>query len=445
MAAKHFKDSGNLDVPEAGARVASPSSGAEGIESEHVGADPYSRAAYTAGVGKPVYRKKRRPPIAAVLVVLAVFVGVGLLLWLNPPLYRVTVNGVSRSFTYGATVQTAVDEGYATPTAGNLIAVDDSVATPGGGDPFEATINGQKVDDPTTALSRDSTLEITDGDDIPETYTETTEAVPHGVSTSTDMNSAAAYYNGSIHVYLDGEDGEQVVRLGDVSGKTVSEVTKQPVDEGYHVYTTDVGDDKVIALTFDDGPWPTTTTQILDVLEQYEAKATFFEIGNQIPDNADVVKRIHEDGYQIACHTYDHASGSGRGVDLTLMSADEQIAEVDNGFKSIEDMLGTSVSRVMRAPGGNYYGPLIDRLRGHITAEIGWDVDTEDWRRPGVDKIVEAIMTVKPGQVILMHDGGGDRTQTLEALKIALPQLKDEGYTFVTVDELLAYGMPASK
>ena len=102
----------------------------------------------------------------------------------------------------------------------------------------------------------------------------------------------------------------------------------------------------------------------------------------------------------------------------------------------------------MRAPGGNYHatssGNIITNLADHVTAEIGWNVDTEDWRRPGAQAIADRIMSAQPGDVVLMHDGGGDRSQTVEALKIALPQLKAQGYRFVTIDELMSsYGMPS--
>ena len=100
-------------------------------------------------------------------------------------------------------------------------------------------------------------------------------------------------------------------------------------------------------------------------------------------------------------------------------------------------------STVMRAPGGNFKGDIVWTLQPYIDAEIGWNVDTEDWRRPGADTIASRIMKAKPGSVILMHDGGGDRSQTVEALKKALPQLKQEGYRFVTISELLQYDPPA--
>ena len=239
-------------------------------------------------------------------------------------------------------------------------------------------------------------------------------------------------------------NGVRTTKTGDVSGITLVEDTQPVVNEEYKIYNANVGDDKVIALTFDDGPWPDSTDQILDILDQYDAKATFFTIGNQIESHSSTVKRAHDAGHQICTHTWDHASGSGQGVNLTYMTADEQISEVQKGMEAISSATGADASTVMRAPGGNFFGDLVWTLQPYITAEVGWNVDTEDWRRPGVDAIVERIESAQPGDVILMHDGGGDRSQTVEALRQALPVLKEKGYRFVTVDELLAYPIPTS-
>ena len=396
---------------------------------------PYGGAAN--GNRRPARRKRKRWPI--VLLVVIVLAGVGGYFLLNPPMYKITVNGADRTVKAGTTIQQAIDAGYATPKAGDLIAVDGSIAKQGGGTAFTATVNGQEVDDADSKLPSGANVQISDGANVDEDYTTTTEAVPHGTS-GQDYSKLASYYNGAIHVFSEGEDGEKTVKTGNVSGKTVEEVTKQPVDAGYSSYNANVGDDKVIALTFDDGPWPTTTEEILDVLKENGAHATFFQIGNQVANLADTEKRIVAEGNQVASHTWDHAAGSGQGVNLTYMSASEQQEECTKGFEAIESVLGTSINHVLRAPGGNYYGSLVDNLRGIVTAEIGWDVDTEDWRRPGADSIAQAILSAKPGYVVLMHDGGGDRSQTVEALKTALPQLVAQGYKFVTIDELMAYG-----
>ena len=175
----------------------------------------------------------------------------------------------------------------------------------------------------------------------------------------------------------------RTTKTGKVSGKTVTEDTTPAVNEEYKIYTANTGDDKVIALTFDDGPWKDTTAEILDVLKENDAHATFFTIGKQIADHSDVVKRAHDEGHEICTHTWDHAAGSGQGVNLTYMTADEQIQEVQKGFQAIKDVIGEDPVRIMRAPGGNFKGDIVWTLQPYIDAEIGWNVDTEDWRRPG--------------------------------------------------------------
>lgn len=383
-------------------------------------------------------KQKRRWPVALAAVLVVAVVGIGAYLFFNPPFYKVSVNGTEQTIEAGTTVQGIVDKGLATPTAGNLIAVDGSVAQQGGGTAFTATVNGADAQGD-QKLSAGDQVQIDNGQDVDEDFTETTETIPHGES-GTDYSTLASYYNGAIHVYSSGEDGEKTVKTGNVSGKTVEEVTKQPTDAGYSSYNANVGDDKVLALTFDDGPWPNQTAEVLDILKENGAHATFFQIGNQVAENAEVEKRIVAEGNQVASHTWDHAAGSGQGVNMTYMSADEQRAEMEKGFKAIEDTLGTSIEHVMRAPGGNYYGSLIDNLKDIVDVEVGWDVDTEDWRRPGAAAIEQAILSAKPGDIVLMHDGGGDRSQTIEGLRNALPKLVQEGYKFVTIDQLMAYG-----
>lgn len=390
---------------------------------------------------RPQQRRKRTSMVVPIVIIVAVLavVGVGgFFLYRQFTSFKLTVNGQEVTMHRGDTVEKLLDEGYATPKPGNLLAVDGELLTKGEGERCTVTINGAAATI-NSELSGDTTVEITDGGDKTEEATETEEAIPYGKSS--DDTSFAGYWNGSIHLLSDGEDGVRVVKTGKVSGKTVDEVVKAPIDAGYHNYTVKT-DDKVIALTFDDGPWPETTDQILDLLQQYDAKATFFVIGNQVSNYASQLKRAYDMGCQICTHTWDHAAGSGQGVSIALMSADEQINEVKRGYQAIADAIGVEPDHILRAPGGNFYGDVIDNLWPYVDAEIGWDVDTEDWSRPGTDSIVQMIMSVQPGQVILMHDGGGDRSQTVEALRQTLPQLVEQGYKFVTINDLLAYGLP---
>lgn len=384
-------------------------------------------------------RRGRGGKIVALIALLlvAAIAGTCGYLYFNPLWYHVTVNGEEVKVNRNATIADVIEEGYATPTPGNLLAIDGNLAVEGGGFAFAATVNGEPTTDGSTVLPKDAVVEIVDGADQTEEYVETQEPIAHG--TIDADTSAAGYWDGSLHVYQKGEDGVRSTRTGSVSGVTVSEQIKAPTDSGYHIYTANVGEDKVVALTFDDGPWPETTDQILDVLEANGAKATFFTIGEQISYNTEKIQREYNLGCQVCTHTWDHASGSGQGVNITYMSAEEQINEVQNGYAAIRDALGVEPSHVLRAPGGNYYGDAIANLEPYVDAEIGWDVDTEDWRLPGEDAIYEAIMSVQPGQVVLMHDGGGDRTQTVKAVQRAVPELVAQGYRLVTVDELLAY------
>jgi peptidoglycan/xylan/chitin deacetylase (PgdA/CDA1 family) len=380
-------------------------------------------------------------PLIAAGVVGIVFIGViGWLLFGLLTRFDVTVNGDKVTLGRGSTVQTLLDRKVVSPTPGNLLAVDGKVLSKGDGAPCTAVIDGKEASID-TVLTAGNVVEITDGYDTTEEATKTEETIP--AEEDEGDRSFEAYWFGSIHLLSDGEDGIKTVSTGTQSGKTVAEVTKEPINAGYRIYSASP-DDKVIALTFDDGPWPDTTDEILDILEENGAKATFFTIGEQIASYKDEVKRAIDMGCKVYTHTYDHAAGSGGGTSIANMSASEQVEEIQKGYKAIKDATGEEPDHIMRAPGGNFYGDVIDNLWDYVDAEIGWDVDTMDWSRPGVEYIEEMILSAKPGQVVLMHDGGGDRSQTVEALANALPKLVEDGYKFITIDELLEYGMPSS-
>lgn len=397
---------------------------------------PYSNRGRGGRPGGPRPKRRANRALIAVAVVLALVAAAlcGLLIADRLTALAVTVNGQPVELRKGATVQTLLDEGYAAPRPGDLLAIDGSVCTPGAGTPHTIAVNGVLADEK-CVLEGGEQVVIGDGANVVEDVVVTEEPVPHGWYD--DSKEFSSYWTGSIHTMSDGRDGTRMVRRGAVSGIEQVSEGRGPVDGGYHVYTAQV-DRPVIALTFDDGPWPDTTSQILDVLEAYGARATFFTIGNQIPGREDLVRRARDLGCEVCTHTWDHASGSGQGVNITYMSAEEQIYEVLQGYAAIADALGEEPSHVIRAPGGNFYGSAIDNLWPYVDAEVGWNVDTEDWRRPGADVIAARIMAAQPGQIVLMHDGGGDRWQTVEALRQALPVLAEQGYEFVTVSELIA-------
>lgn len=408
------------------------------------GVNPYSTKS-----GLPDAPKRRsalRPVLIALLVLLLVAgAGFGFFL-LRKPQVSVTVNGQEVKVDKNSTLDDVKSKLEIEPKPGRLLAIDGSVIDERGGTEQTVTVNGEELSGADYSkfqfTANGATVEFGDGKDETETFTSTEEKEPFETFDTKDM-TLSDYWTGSIHLFQHGQEGIKTTKRGDVSGIEVTEDTQQRQDERFVIYTAKPpAGEKVVALTFDDGPWEDSTEAILDVLEENGAKATFFTVGQQVAEHADQVKRARDLGCQVLTHTWDHAAGSGQGVNLTYMSSEEQVEEVEKGYGALRDLFGEEPTHVFRAPGGNFYGSIVDTLKPYVDAEIGWDVDTEDWKKPGSDTIYERIMTVEPGQVVLMHDGGGDRSQTVAAVKRAVPELISRGYRLVTVDELLAYGVP---
>lgn len=337
---------------------------------------------------------------------------------------QVTISGAERS------VGGLLDNNVVSVTPGNYVAVDGSTIRQGEGTRCTAKVNGNDTDDMGMHLNGGDKIEISNGTDITEPYTDSEpQTLPH----KTELKGV-----GAVHLYSNNaQDGEQVTRTGKESGITATVTTKEPVDNIVQYYNVNSNGDKVIALTFDDGPWDKQTDEILDILEQNDAKATFFTVGQCISGHEKELQRAASMGCEIGTHTWDHAEGSGEGVSLIKMSTDERKQEVQKGLEAIKNATSQEASTIFRCPGGNFDTSVATDLEGIVTAEIGWNVDTTDWKKPGADVIAQRIQSAGPGNIILMHDGGGDRSQTVEGLRQALPKLKEQGYSFITVQELL--------
>ena len=337
---------------------------------------------------------------------------------------QVTISGTERS------VGGLLDNNVVSVTPGNYVAVDGSTIRQGEGTRCTAKVNGNDTDDMGMHLNGGDKIEISNGTDITEPYTDSEpQTLPH----KTELKGV-----GAVHLYSNNaQDGEQVTRTGKESGITATVTTKEPIDNIVQYYNVNSNGDKVIALTFDDGPWDKQTDEILDILEQNDAKATFFTVGQCISGHEKELQRAASMGCEIGTHTWDHAEGSGEGVSLIKMSTDERKQEVQKGLEAIKNATGQEASTIFRCPGGNFDTSVATDLEGIVTAEIGWNVDTTDWKKPGADVIAQRIQSAGPGNIILMHDGGGDRSQTIEGLRQALPKLKEQGYSFITVQELL--------
>ena len=181
---------------------------------------------------------------------------------------------------------------------------------------------------------------------------------------------------------------------------------------------------KRIALTFDDGPHPIYTPQMLELLKEEQVPATFFLLGENVELYGDVVKEIAKEGHLIGNHTYHH-------VQVTTLSLDEACKEIQETSDLIEELTGTGTEYV-RPPFGTWNEELEERLN---MISVMWSIDTKDWTTQNVDWIVrETVKHAEDHDIILMHDS---YQSTVEAVKRVIEQLEAEGFEFVTVDEII--------
>ena len=183
---------------------------------------------------------------------------------------------------------------------------------------------------------------------------------------------------------------------------------------------------KVIALTFDDGPGP-YTAQLLDILDQHGAKATFFLIGSKVSAQADVLRRMHARGHQLGNHSWSHP-------ELPKLPVDQIASEIDRTNDAIKQATGVKPS-ILRPPYGAVNGVVLEQLRARGMSSILWSVDTRDWADRNSDIVCSrAVAGAHPGDIILMHD---IHQTSVNAVPCVLSALKQQGYSFVTVQGLL--------
>lgn len=197
----------------------------------------------------------------------------------------------------------------------------------------------------------------------------------------------------------------------------------KPVAESI-VHASDAGQQGV-NITIDDGPDPRWTPQVLDVLREYKVKATFCMVGTQAQAHPDLVKKVVAAGHRLCNHSVSHNTAMDKASPAyqkqQILDAERMITKASGGVRPL----------YYRAPGGAFtpYSRSLAASRG--MRPLGWNVDTKDFERPGTDAIVATVERELPnGPTLLFHDAGGDRSQTVEALRILLPRLKEQGHTY---------------
>lgn len=253
-----------------------------------------------------------------------------------------------------------------------------------------------------------------------------TVTLPQGVSVDLEVefkpasaSSPVRFKSSNKKVAVVDEDGI-VTAMGE--GKaTITCKTKNGKTAKCQVTVKDP--DKVVALTFDDGPCK-NTQEIVDLLKKYKATATFFMLGSMALQNPTYAKAVADAGFEVACHGSSHNS-------LQKMTQKEAKADIDQALADIESVTGVTPA-LIRPP----YGAMDKELAAKLGYTfVNWSVDTLDWKsRDAKSVLAEVQKSIKPGVIILMHDL---YASTTEAVSLVLPELIKEGYSFVTVSELL--------
>lgn len=355
----------------------------------------------------------------ATLVLIAA--GVAVALYFNVLTVPVTLDGRYVRLPSGATAGGLFSTHVVERRAGDLVsAKDHRVLRAGKGKAPFAEIGGRPAQ-PEEIVPRHAVIVTRNGPDVVEpTATKRVEVeMPLTYVGSGPIQS----------VVVTGSVGSKDVKYGSISKQVVREtVVVEPVTRVVR-RSQPSGGTKMIALTFDDGPWPGQTEQIVHILQQNGVVATFFEIGEQARAHPDLSRLTADAGMLVENHSESHPN-------LKHLSATEVASQIERAQKDITKASGKRPT-YFRPPGGNVNTAMYAVLAKNGMKWVQWDIDTEDWKRPSAGTIVARVMRgAKPGAVVLMHEGGGDRSNTIKALPSIIKQLKAQGYEFVTLDAL---------
>lgn len=372
-----------------------------------------------------------RPPApAAIIAVIAVQLAALLVagFYAAQPI-GITVDGRGVTVPFGTTAGDLASHVASLAPAGDLIAVDGSVAKSGGGRPAVIIRSGEPISAGTRLFGGD-VIETRPGTHEREALEVAEVPIPYETR-----------YEGEgpwLEMSTLGAPGLRRVTRGAVSGVVTTYTVLAPPQDEVYARTRPRPGAKLAALTFDDGPVRGQTDKILDILGRERVPATFFVLGERVRKEPALTRRMVAEGHQLGNHSYNHP-------DLTRLDRPKVVQQVVRTRARIRSVAGSGTSW-FRPPYGSVNGETLKTLKGLDQRVVMWDVDPQDWKKPGAREIAKRVVSqTRPGSIILLHDGGGDRRKTIAALGGIIRELKKRGYVFVTVQQLAEYPTEKSK
>lgn len=371
----------------------------------------------------------KRKPYAFIAVGCAALFFLACVIWYVNRSVDITVNGETVGVRINSTIQQYIDDNDLADTydAGNLLAVDDTVLERGGGDRYAITLDGEKVDADaygSAELEGGEVLTIDDGADVYEDHD--VEATAIEPSLTIDGSGAIQF------VKTWGVPGRSEVWTGKQSGKTADRGVVTEVQNAVVQQASVIPDDdrKLIALTFDEGP-SSYTERLVSVLQQNDAPATFFMSGDAVADDPEAAKAVADAGFEIGSNGY-------TDTDMSELSADDLREQIASAADEIEKATGVRPT-LLRAPYASFSGQNWCDAMDLVSAVVSWNIDSGDWLLEGSSSVVSAVVdSAVNGNIVLFTDSDATGDELLEALPQIISALRDEGYEFVTLSDLIA-------
>lgn len=385
--------------------------------------------------GRGMSTNNSRKPYAFIAVGCAFLFFVASVIWYANRDVPIMLNGVEAKARINSSIEQLITDQELNPSPGNLLAVDDSVLEKEGGERVSVKLNGKRVSASKladTKLQPDDKVEVANGRDRYEEHdVQATEIAP----TLTVEGRGAIKY-----VKTWGVPGRSEVWVGKQSGITADKGVVQEV-VNCEVVCRSVSPDKkgkkYVALTFDEGP-SENTQQIVKILQEKGAGATFFLSGDAVKKRSDAVKAIAQAGFDIGSNSYSD-------VDLSGLSSDDLRNQLTRGFDAISKAADVSTA-LLRPPYGAFSEQDWAQAMDLVSVVVTWNIDSGDWTLPGAQAVADTVVgSVSNGNIVLLTDNSSTSAQTVEALPLIIDRLQAEGYELLSLSDLIKTDEDLSK